>query len=157
MASGKVRDTDKGFDAFFKGLKAVGKNRVKVGIQGREAAQVRPGGSTMVEIAAHHEFGAPNANIPQRSFIRSVADENRREYDNRTEAIVRKLVASPKTTSVKGELLKLGEQVRRDVLAKIDSNIPPALKQATIDRKGGDNLALVDTGLMRASVSVVVV
>jgi len=43
-----------------------GKDEVEVGVFGSKA-----------KIAVHHEFGAPKANIPERSFIRSTFNEQR--------------------------------------------------------------------------------
>ena len=65
-----VRDRDNGFKAFFKGVRDLGSSRVKVGIQGREAAEIHAGGLPTVALATIHEFGAPNADIPSRSFLR---------------------------------------------------------------------------------------
>lgn len=45
-----------------------GPGYVEVGVFGSRAA-----------IARHHEFGAPKANIPERSFMRSAFRENRRK------------------------------------------------------------------------------
>ena len=45
----------------------------------------------------------------------------------------------------------LGEFVASAVKAKIRSNIPPKLKQATIDRKGS-SIALIDTGRLINSI-----
>lgn len=168
------RDVDHGFEAFFWNLGVIGERRVKVGIQGREAVtehEGRPtGGSsrsggqvlrgktlTTVELATIHEFGAPGANIPQRSFLRSTADENRSKYARRMERMVRKFVRNPEGFSILGEMTKLGEAVRRDVINKIRSNIPPPLKPATVRRKRGDELALVDTGQLVNSIRAVVV
>ena len=45
-----------------------GRGYVEVGVFGSRA-----------RIAKYHEFGAPKANIPERSFMRSAAGENRRQ------------------------------------------------------------------------------
>jgi phage gpG-like protein len=46
----------------------VSKNSVEVGVFGSRA-----------KIARHHEFGAPRANIPERSFMRSAFGESKRK------------------------------------------------------------------------------
>ncbi|WP_406660883.1 hypothetical protein V7O66_13750 [Methanolobus sp. ZRKC3] len=46
----------------------VNKDSVEVGVFGSRAP-----------IAKHHEFGAPRANIPERSFMRSAFNENKKQ------------------------------------------------------------------------------
>jgi phage gpG-like protein len=46
----------------------LGENSVEVGVFGSRAS-----------IARHHEFGAPRANIPERSFMRSAFAESKRK------------------------------------------------------------------------------
>ncbi len=153
----KVVDRDMGFDAYMKGLKELGGARVKVGVQGREAAQIRPGGISMVELATIHEFGAPVANIPQRSFVRATGDAHQNKYIRLQEGIVRRLGKRPQRVDVKRELFVLGEIVRADMIGLIRARIPPPLKPATIARKFGENVPLIDTGQLIASIRSVVV
>lgn len=151
MASkGVVRDTDKGFKVFFKGLGDLDGMTVKVGIQGREAAQIRPGGISMVELGTIHEFGAPQANIPQRSFIRATADANRRKYERALE----KIVETP--DRARSGLFRLGEVVRADIIQRIKDRIPPPLQPATVRRKRGESVPLIDTGQLINSIRAVV-
>lgn len=156
MAS-KVIDRDNGFDAYMKGLRGLDGARVKVGVQGREAAQIRPGGISMVELATHHEFGAPVANIPQRSFVRATGDANAAKYVRLQTNIVRRLGKRPDAVDVKRELFVLGEIVRGDMINLIRARIPPSLKPATIARKFGEDVPLIDTGQLIASLRSVVV
>lgn len=151
-----VTDRDNGFEAFFAGIRQLGASRVKVGIQGREAAEIRPGGISMVGVGTIHEFGAPRANIPQRSFLRSTADANRRKYEQRMERSVRKLIKTPESFNARAELFKLGEIVRSDVIKTIKARIPPPLKAATIARKKGDDVPLIEFGLLINSIRSVV-
>ena len=155
MGSFKITDKDNGFSAFFRGVKGLAGPRVKVGIQGKEAAKVREGGISMVQLGTIHEFGAPRANIPQRSYLRSTADEKKRKYVKFMEGSVRRLIRSPERFNAKATLFQLGETVRSDVIKKIKSNIPPPLKPATIARKG-ESIALIDTGLLLSSIRSVV-
>jgi hypothetical protein len=57
--------------------KKEGQDMVKVGVIGRRAI-----------IARYHEFGAPNADIPERSFIRSSWNSEKSNVEN---IIVRKV------------------------------------------------------------------
>lgn len=44
------------------------------------------------KIAIHHEYGAPAANIPERSFIRSTFNEEKRQIRNIVEAEIKKKI-----------------------------------------------------------------
>ena len=157
MMPSKVVDRDMGFDAYMNGLKDLDGARVKVGIQGREAAQIRPGGISMVELATIHEFGAPVANIPQRSFVRATGDANAAKYVRLQTNIVRRLGKRPQAIDVKRELFVLGEIVRGDMINLIRARIPPPLKPATIARKFGEDVPLIDTGQLIGSIASVVI
>ncbi len=173
-----VKDEDKGFEAFFDGLRGLSGKRVKVGIQGAEATQVAgaveagrggafTGGITMVELGTIHEFGAIVKNgwgkgikivIPQRSFLRSTADMNQKKYETRLTGIVRKLFRKPKQFSAEGELLKVGETMRRDVINRMrKGEIPPPLAESTKRSRGEDGPPLVDTGMLMGSIRAVVI
>ena len=141
--------------AFFEGLDELGSLRVKVGIQGNEAQQIRSGGLSMVDLGTIHEFGAPRANVPQRSFLRSTADANRSKYERSMAKSVRKLANNPRSFNARGELFLLGERVRGDVIKRIRAHIPPPLAAATIARKGED-VPLIDTGQLINSIRSVV-
>lgn len=172
----KLRDKDKGFKSFQAGLKATGQKTVKVGIQGNEATQVhraaeRDGGAvtgsiTMVELGSVHEFGATITNgygrgirivIPQRSFLRSTADQNRRKYDARLEAIIKRLADHPQRYDAEGELLKLGELVRRDIMDRMRrGEIEPPIGRQQAEARGELGPPLVDTGMLMNSIRAVV-
>ena len=62
---------DRKLRALMKRLAGAEHNIVNVGIlQSGGASRRHAGGASIVEIAASHEFGAPAAGIPERSFIR---------------------------------------------------------------------------------------
>lgn len=151
----KITDKDKGFNDYFDGLKKLDGLRSKVGIQGQEGRANHKGSNlTTVALATIHEFGTNR--IPQRSFIRSTADENKQKYEKRLSLIYKKLTKNPKLFNAHGEMLKTGEAVRRDVIKKIKSNIPPPIKEETRKRKKGEGVALIDTGQLIGSISSVV-
>jgi hypothetical protein len=155
-----IKDEDKGFEAFFDGLRDMAKLRVKVGIQGGEANEAHgDDGITMLQLGTIHEFGAPSANIPQRSFLRSTADVNKKKYFGKLNGLVKKLVRNPVSTKVKGELFKLGERVRKDTInrirkAEINQNLAASTKRAKARKSGGKvEPALIDQGLLIGSIS----
>lgn len=121
-----------------------------VGISGSDAIQAREGGITNAELGAIHEFGAPAAGVPERSFMRSTFDENRKKYEERLAKGVQRVVDG--TSNARRELLEVAEVARADVIAKIDSHIPPPLKPATIRSKGGETTPLVKTGRLRSTI-----
>ena len=138
---------------------------VKVGVLGeREAAtkkQLRSSAASrasigVVELATIHEFGAPRAGIPQRSFLRDTADLKREAWLKTAERLV-KLIARGKLT-VERALGLLGEKASGDVKRRIKSGtgIPPELQPATIRAKGSSR-PLVDTGRLVNSISYQVV
>ena len=154
MASSKarVRDVDNGWKALVKRITRMsGGIAVTVGIQGSKAAEQHgtDDGLTNVQLGTHHEFGAPNANIPQRSWLRSTFDENRKKYE--------KLMfdASKKSLDVLDPLAPFviaGEIARGDVIKKIKAGIDPPLKAATIARKGSST-PLIDEGILINSIT----
>lgn len=176
-----LKDEDRGFEAFFENLRIAKGARVKVGIQGDDAARVVgmtkagrgggfSGGITMASLGEVHEFGATITNgfgigllivIPQRSFIRSTADANEAKYNARLVRITRNLVKRP-MVNVRGELFKLGERVRRDIInrirkAEIKQDLAESTKKRKAAKAGGKvEPALIDEGLLIGSISSVV-
>lgn len=154
-----ISDEDRGFEAFFENLREADGARVRVGIQGDEASEIREGGISMVQLGVIHEFGAPKANVPQRSFIRSTADVNKPKYEQRLEAIAKRIVKRPGAVDVRGELFKLGERVRKDIInrirkAEIKQDLAESTKKAKARKAGGKvEPALIDEGLLIGSIS----
>jgi phage gpG-like protein len=148
----KIQEFDKGLDKLRKGLKDLASSyRVTVGIQGPKGEKQREGGITNVELAEIHEFGAPSAGIPQRSFLRSTADEGMSKWKKRLGEEMGKVVTDG--ADVRRALTVVGEEFRAAVIDRINAHIPPPLGQATIDRKGSDT-PLIDTGELVRSITV---
>lgn len=155
-----VRDKDNGYKDFFRGLRELDGLRAKVGIQGVDASSPHPDGNglTMVEVGTIHEFGAPEANIPQRSFLRSTADEGRSRYEDVLVKASRRLLKDPRSFNARAELFRLGERVRADVIDKIRSGIDPPLKNVSSKRRESELGAtpLWDKGFLVASIRSVI-
>lgn len=148
-------DKDNGISAL---RKKFGKKVVaKIGIQGKKNYEPLRGKSdfSMVDLGLVHEYGSKKANVPQRSFMRSTFDENETKYENRLKRTARKIAKNPKTSNLAEDVFLLGEKVRKDIIKKINSNIPPPLADSTVEKKK-DDLALVDKGLMIGAISSVV-
>jgi len=107
---------------------------------------------SQAELAAIHEFGAPRAGIPERSFLRATADLKRVEWMALFERALRLVVAGRLTLDQAMGLV--GQQAVADIVARIreGAGIPPPLKPATIAAKGSDR-PLVDTGRLVQAIS----
>ncbi len=128
---------------------------VRPGIFGAAAAAPVEGSDlTMVELGAIHEYGAPKANIPERSWLRSTADEKKNEWMALLERALVQVVRGRLDVQTAMELV--GQRCVSDVQKKIRSNIPPALAAETIRRKGS-SVALIDSGRFVQSISYEVV
>lgn len=154
-----VRVNDRVFRELRAKIGEVADRRVKVGVleSSDEAVTVtnedgKESEITMVELAAIHEYGAPGANIPERSFIRRTFSE-----PEGAEAM-REFLAEQAEKILKGELTpatalkQLGAWGAAAVRARIRQGIPPPNAEATVQRKGSST-PLVDTGGLINAVS----
>ncbi len=131
---------------------------VKVGVLVQSGGEERheDGDLTLIEIAAIHEFGSEEAGIPERSFIRRTFDQRvRTDLIQLQTALAREVVT--KGMDPEKALSILGSWGSNEVKNTItEDDIPPPLKQATIDAKGSSK-PLVDTGQLKNSISYQVV
>lgn len=109
-----------------------------------------PDGTPVAYVATIHEFGAPSQGIPARPFMRPAVEENGPEW-------VRQLGEGAKAAANGGiaprdvlEMVVL--RAAGDVAKKIQQVNSPALKPATVKRKGSSK-PLVDTGQMIQSIT----
>lgn len=138
---------------------------VKIGVQGSEASDqiitdaIIMSPMTLIELAVIHEFGAPSAGIPQRAFIRALADSERPKWVAELgKQCVRAFDDSTKKDakhSATAALTVLGEKYRTAVIKRMKAGIAPPLKEMTIDRKGSST-PLIDTGALLRSITSVV-
>lgn len=155
--SARVTVTDNGANALLARARAMRDAKVRVGILADTPKRERTGRSgkfTLAQVAYVHEFGAPGANIPQRSFIRATCDLNRGAIAALQEALAAQVLQG--TTEPRAALDLLGAKVASMMQVRIASNIPPPLKPATIKRKGS-SVALINTGQIRSSITWAVV
>jgi phage gpG-like protein len=132
----------------------LGGKRVKVGVLASHGGNDRHDDDpiTMIELAAIHEFGAPAANIPERSFIRRTIEKNRSELVAMSAKLAQQILRGK--LEPEAVLKILGEWAVAKVRAEITSGdgIPPPLKPATIARKGSSR-PLVDTGRLLGAIA----
>lgn len=142
--SSKVHIDKRVWEELRRKVKHVGKSYVKVGVLG-SASKTEENGADIVEIAAIHEFGAPKAGIPERSYLRRTFRESqgRTELEKVTARLAKQLLANK--TSLTEALQQLGAWAVGRVQRRIKQHIPPPLKPATVERKGSST-PLIDTG-----------
>lgn len=150
-----VRVVDRGANALLRRL-AKSREVVRVGILDDSPKKAREGagGRYNLEVAAVHEFGAPAAGIPQRSFIRATVDLNAGEIARLQHATMTAYVQG-KVTLRQG-LDRIGMKVAAMMQKRIAAGIDPPLAESTIARKGSSK-PLVDTGQLRSSITWAVV
>lgn len=153
MTTNAVKGTDKGARALLARL-GHKPGRVRVGILDDASKQPHPGDEpgalTLLEVAAIHEFGAPAAGIPQRSFIRAGVDELAAEIKDAQRALAKRVVAGDLTMDA--ALEQLGALVAGKLQARIAAGIAPPNAPATIEKKGSST-PLIDTGQLRSSMT----
>lgn len=154
-AHARVTDRDRGLRARLTALRE--KWYARVGILADAPKREHDGESsafTLVEVAYVHEFGAPGAGIPQRSFIRATLDEKADELRALQAKLAERVVAGKLAMRVAAE--QLGLKAKGWIQQRMARNIPPPLAAETIARKGS-SVALIDTGQMRSAVTAVAV
>jgi hypothetical protein len=148
--AGKVTDRDLGWKAIVSRAAQIGRASTRVGIIGDEAQAERGAGVTQAELGAIHEFGAPKAGIPQRSFIRRAVEKSKR-IDGAIEHLAEQVIDGKE--SVQSALGQLGAVGAAEVKATITEGqgVPPPLEAETVKRKGSDR-PRVDSGRLLGSI-----
>lgn len=147
MAS--IRDLDRGMSNIGKLVKQMQTTKIKVGIFSDATNSNDSSTEYVADYAIANEYGS--GDIPERSFLRSTIDE---EGERWTKDLADAFMEIAKNGVVKEkELYKIGEQVRSDIVAKIDSDISPENAPSTKKKKGPTKTkTLIDTGALRSSV-----
>lgn len=143
--------TDRRWQQILKKMLRIREPFVKVGVLASQGGDdTDESGVTVLQVAVIHEFGAPAANIPQRSFIRSTVDDR----DAQLRAMIRKLLnrVVERRLSATKALDILGLWLASEIKKQIVSGIDPPLKQATVAAKGSTT-PLVDTGRLLNSIT----
>ena len=151
MAKSVLIDRDLGWRELFRRITRGGEAFAKIGIQQDTRREQKDGKGPidMVQLAAIHEFGAPKAGIPERSFIRAWHD-SAREKITRLQARLGRQFIDGKIT-LQQMVAKLGAFGQGGIRKFLRNLKEPALKAATIRRKGSAN-PLIDTGQLLGSI-----
>lgn len=107
--------------------------------------------STVIEYAAHHEYGAPEAGIPKRSFLREPFDDERGNVIKFLDSLVKAESGLDADTIYK----KAGEMAKGIVIKTFRSNGNgrwEPLKASTIKSKGS-SAPLIDEGQLFQSIT----
>jgi hypothetical protein len=144
-----VRDTDKGMHSIHKMLKDLKKMSLSVGVFS-EAVNTEEKPTTYVaDYAIANEYGI--GHIPERSFLRSTVNEKQDEWSNLLSNLFKDAAQGKK--NAEKELYEIGGIVRKDIIAKIDSNINPPNAPSTRAKKGKrKNKTLIDHGFLKRSI-----
>jgi hypothetical protein len=146
-----IRETDRGWQEITRILETLKQRKsfVKAGVLGSAAPR---DGISNVDLAMIHEFGAPKAGIPERSFIRSAFDRGRSGYIELLAKFIRRVYERRMTIEQALGLagLQMATDMKKGVTA--GAGIPPPNKEATIKAKGSSR-PLVDTGRLVDSIS----
>lgn len=150
-----VRVVDRGADELVARMRALRDTtaKVRVGILSDAPKKEREGATgkySLLEVAAVHEFGAPRAGIPARSFIRGTIDERTEDIARLERAVLAKVVAGD--IALKPALDAIGAKVAGWIQQRIAAGIEPALSPATVAKKKSST-PLVDTGQLRSAVT----
>lgn len=147
MTAVAIKDEDRGYAALVKAVFELRKPRIDVGILEGDASHGE-GGATILDIATWAEFGTQTE--PARSFLRAWFDED--------EEHLREVVGELLERVLRGELTKdqaleqLGAYAVGRVQQRIADGIDPPNAPSTVKHKGSST-PLIDTGLLRSSVS----
>lgn len=160
-----VTDTDHGYAQLLARIYGAAKTKpvVRVGILSQDAdtAYVRKADRsatdgteaavTLLQVAIFNEFGT--STIPARSFLRAWFDENREVIREKFVILMRSVITGDRT---KEQILDLiGMWAVGQIQLRIAAGVGPANAESTVRQKGSST-PLIDTGLMRASISFVV-
>jgi len=145
---GSVADTDKGYRARMKQLRAK-LPVLKVGVYGEQAEAIDGEGTiTVGALAEIFEFGLGNQ--PERSWLRGYVDENNARITQMIARVGEQVAAGKMTPE---EALNLvGLKMVGEIQQRISAGIEPPNEDSTIRRKGSST-PLIDTGQFRGSIS----
>lgn len=143
-----VTDTDKGYRDVVRVMGGLDGAGIFVGVRQAKGAEQHPdGGATLLTIAAANEFGVPG-HIPERSYLRSTADDNADKYGKQMSKALGRVVDG---YDLAREFGRVGQVAARDVQVKIRNLKDPPNAPSTIKAKGSSN-PLIDSGRLRQSI-----
>jgi hypothetical protein len=146
-----IEDIDRGWNRIMRTAKKMERNQVAVdvGIIEGEAKEIHADSDlTNADVGFFHEFGTED--IWERSFIRALIDERRRDISRLFERISKGMIDGKVSQRI--GLGLAGQQVVSWIKARIRAHIPPPLTPSTIERKGSST-PLIDTSQLEGSLT----
>lgn len=123
---------------------------LNVGIPSDKGEREKSSGVTNAELGIIHEFGAPERGIPERSFMRSTAEEESKNVAKLAGIQIKKSLNSE--ISAYDAFSVIGNYLQVKIVDKItEGNFEENTKE-TIKRKKSSK-PLIDTGQLRASIT----
>lgn len=123
---------------------------VKAGVTQARGSKLRSDGKkTNAEIAQIHEYGAPAAGIPERSFLRSTRNKNQAKYNKLIDTLRDQIFDQSSGITTEKALGIIGQAYIADVKNAIREGISPALAESTIRSKNAGQISKAE-GSVRA-------
>ena len=145
-----VRVIETGRDLRVPMLSLLGQIAKGVGIKVGVITGTHSSGMSNDALAAIHEFGTEDGRVPERSFLRSTMNAQRKPWLDFMASRMRKVVAGtiPALQAVEQMGLKMSGDVKATIVAGIDPENAPATIAAT-----GSSTPLIDTGQLKESIA----
>lgn len=124
--------------------------QVVTGILSDENSRDESTGITNAELGTIHEYGVPEKNIPERSFMRSTASEEANNLGRLAKIQIAECLKGDK--SAHDAFATIGEYLQGKIVDKItDGDFEPNT-EATVNRKKSSK-PLIDTGQLRGAIT----
>ncbi|MCX8566837.1 MAG: hypothetical protein ON057_001564 [Glomeribacter sp. 1016415] len=142
------------FDKLIHQIKSLGQKEICVGVIAQTAPRKdQKARFSNAQIAAVHEFGAPNKGIPARPFLRSTLIRNKQAYTDALATQMRKAVRQKQSPEQAYQVV--GLKAASDVQHEIRHGTHTPLKATTIQRKKSSQ-PLIDIGQLHQSITSIV-
>lgn len=124
-----IKEKDLGFAHLLREAAKIKKKPfVKIGVTQSKGSKLHvvPGSDkqvmTVADIAKIHEYGAPDANIPERSFIRSTISKNEEKYNAHIAKLRDKIFDGNIQMTTEEALGFIGQEISSDIKNTIRNN-----------------------------------
>ena len=146
-----MRDRDLGWNALGREIIQSSRKNVTVGVHSSSNGRAK-GSIGNVALATIHEFGSPQAGIPERSFIRLTTETEQRKWMGILNVLGGKIYRRQMTVAI--ALRIMGLQMETDTKRTIDRQPGnwPRLRAGTVAAKSSAKM-LIDTRELLRSIS----
>ena len=135
-------------------LESMKKKAVFVGLPNEKVGgKVYGSGMTIIRVGAIHEFGT--GEIPQRSFLRVPFAIKRKEMNAAIAKQFKAVINGQKTDVALGRIGAIATNISKGAFTSLGYGDWKAIQEATARRKGSTQ-TLIDTGILRSSITWVI-